>query len=107
MCMVQPHVSHLVRASQPDDIENQMIFQILGFDIMLDSKLRPQLIEINQMPSFQTDSTLDLRVKKGLIQDVLKTLCLNMNRKNSYKKEKRNKINDRLLKPTVKLSDVV
>lgn len=47
MCMVQPHVNHLVRASQPDDIENQMIFQILGFDIMLDSKLRPSLIEIN------------------------------------------------------------
>jgi hypothetical protein len=29
-----------------------------------------------------------------------------MNRKNGYKKEKRNKINDRLMKPTVKLSDV-
>ena len=83
-----------------------MVFQILGFDIMLDSKLRAQLIEINQMPSFATDSTLDLRIKKGLIQDVLKTLCLNMNRKNAYKKEKRNKINERLMKPTIKLSDV-
>jgi len=104
--MVQPHVNHLVRASQPDDIENQMIFQILGFDIMLDSKLRPSLIEINQMPSFATDSSLDLRIKKGLIQDCLKTLCLNMKRKGGYKKEKRNKINDRLMKPTIKLADV-
>jgi tubulin polyglutamylase TTLL6/13 len=26
MCMVQPHVNHLVKSSQPDDIENQMIF---------------------------------------------------------------------------------
>ena len=74
---------------------------------MLDAKLRPSLIEINQMPSFQTDSTLDLRVKKGLIMDVLKTLCLNMNRKNAYKKEKRNKVNDRLMKPTLKLSSEI
>jgi hypothetical protein len=104
--MVQPYVNHLVRASQPDDIENQMIFQILGFDIMLDSKLRPSLIEINQMPSFATDSTLDLRIKKGLISDCIKTLCLSMTRKNAYKKEKKNKVNDRLLKPSIKLADV-
>ena len=73
---------------------------------MLDSKLRPSLIEINQMPSFATESPLDLRIKKGLIQDCLKTLGLNMNRKNAYKKEKRNKVNDRLMKPVIKLADV-
>lgn len=58
------------------------------------------------MPSFATDSSLDLRIKKGLIQDCLRTLCLNINRKNAYKREKRNKINDRLMKPTIKLSDI-
>lgn len=84
--MVQPHVNHLVKSSQPDDVENQMIFQILGYDIMLDYKLRPSLIEINQMPSFATDSQLDLRIKKGLMTDVFKTLCLNLNRKAQYKK---------------------
>ena len=55
---------------------------------MLDSKLRPQLIEINQCPSFATDSMLDLRVKKGLLSDCLKTLSLNMNRKGAYKRER-------------------
>jgi tubulin polyglutamylase TTLL6/13 len=36
ICMVQPHISHLCRASQADfDLENMMCFQILGFDIML------------------------------------------------------------------------
>lgn len=29
-----------------------------------------------------------------------------MNRKNAYKKEKRNKVNDRLMKPVIKLADV-
>ena len=45
--MVQPHVNHLVKSCQPDDIENQLCFQILGFDIMIDHKLTPNLIEIN------------------------------------------------------------
>ena len=39
ICMVQPHVNHLVKSCQPDDIENQLCFQILGFDIMIDHKL--------------------------------------------------------------------
>ena len=64
---------------------------------MLDSKLRPSLIEINQMPSFATDSSLDYRVKRGLITDCLKTLCLNMNRRARYKKERRKKMTERLM----------
>jgi hypothetical protein len=53
------------------------------------------------MPSFATDSSLDYRVKKGLIDDVLKTLCLNVKRKNQYKHEKKNKLLDRLMKPSL------
>ena len=47
LCMVQPHINHLMRSCQPDDIENQLCFHILGFDIMIDSKLRPYLLEVN------------------------------------------------------------
>ena len=35
----------------PKSWENKVI-HILGFDIMIDSKLRPYLLEVNQMPSF-------------------------------------------------------
>jgi len=49
------------------------------------------------MPSFATDSTLDYRIKRGLITDCLKTLCLNMKRKNAYKVERRNRMTDRLM----------
>lgn len=95
--MVQPHINHLMRSCQPDDIENQLCFHILGFDIMINSKLRPYLLEVNQMPSFQTDSTLDYRIKRGLISDCLKTLCLSKKRKKQYKKEKKIKMTERLL----------
>ena len=104
--MVQPHVNHLVKSCQPEDIENQLCFQILGFDIMIDHKLTPNLIEINQCPSFATDSTLDYRIKRGLLTDCYKTLCLNLKRKKEYKWEKWNKMNDRLMqKPSfIKIS---
>ena len=43
----QNSMHHIFRSSQPDDMENQMCFQVLGFDVMFDSKLKPWLIEIN------------------------------------------------------------
>jgi hypothetical protein len=49
------------------------------------------------MPSFATDSSLDYKVKRGLITDCLKTLCLSMKRRNQYKKERRKKMDERLM----------
>jgi len=40
------------------------------------------------MPSFATDSPLDIKIKRGLITDVLKTLCLSFPRKKAYKEER-------------------
>jgi len=48
-----------------------MCFEILGFDIILDSKLKPWLLEINHTPSFQTDTPLDQRIKHNVIKEAL------------------------------------
>jgi len=61
-----------------------MCFQILGFDIMIDHRGKPWLIEVNQSPSFDTDSELDFNVKEGLIKDSLNLLNLSLRRKNKY-----------------------
>jgi tubulin polyglutamylase TTLL6/13 len=50
---------------------NNMCFEILGFDIILDSEGRPSLLEINHAPSFSTDSPLDSMIKKDVIRDAL------------------------------------
>jgi len=48
------------------------------------------------MPSFATGSPLDYKIKRGLIIDTLKMLCLSVNRKRQYKNEKKAKIDERL-----------
>jgi D-alanine-D-alanine ligase-like ATP-grasp enzyme len=57
-------------------MEGSLCFQILGFDIFVDRKARPWLIEVNQSPSFQTDSPLDRKVKLGVISDAINILSL-------------------------------
>ena len=77
----QPSISHTVKSCQPDDIENQLCFQVLGFDIILDSNLKPWLLEVNQSPSYATESGLDMRIKSKLIKDTLTLLNLSYKRK--------------------------
>jgi len=49
------------------------------------------------MPSFQTDSPLDYRVKRGVLVDSIRTLALTVKRKRKYKIDKRAKLTDRLM----------
>ncbi|POM66067.1 Tubulin polyglutamylase [Phytophthora palmivora] len=46
-------------------------YELFGFDLMLDSKLRPWLIEVNVSPSLMGGSPLDRRIKGLLLSDTL------------------------------------
>jgi tubulin polyglutamylase TTLL4 len=46
-------------------------FEVYGFDILLDSKLKPWLLEVNISPSLSSSSPFDKKVKTMLICDVL------------------------------------
>lgn len=46
-------------------------FELYGFDIMLDSKLEPWLIEVNGSPSMTANTPTDYRMKMGLMEDTL------------------------------------
>jgi tubulin polyglutamylase TTLL6/13 len=48
---------------------------------MLDKKLKPWLLEVNESPSFNDDTEVDKKVKTGLIEDSIRIL----NIKKSYK----------------------
>ena len=93
----QPYMSHIYRSCQPDDYDNSMCFQILGFDIMIDKHFQPWLIEVNQSPSFATDSALDYEVKKSVIQDAFKLLHLSQEKREEMVREKQKQTAERIL----------
>ena len=83
----EPSIKHIYKSCQAEDIENQMCFQILGFDIMLDSNLKPWLIEVNHAPSLATESAFDLKIKQKLVEDTIRLLNLTPKRKQQYVRE--------------------
>ena len=90
-------MSHIYRSCQPDDYDNSMCFQILGFDIMIDRNFKPWLIEVNQSPSFATDSPLDYEVKKQVLRDAFRLLNVNQERRQKFIKMKNKQMAERIL----------
>ncbi|XP_056282494.1 tubulin polyglutamylase TTLL4 [Pseudoliparis swirei] len=45
--------------------------ELFGFDIMLDEKLKPWLLEVNISPSLHSNTALDVAVKGQMIRDLL------------------------------------
>jgi len=60
-----------------------MCFEVLGFDVILDHKLRPYILEVNALASFGTDSPLDKKYKLDLMKDTFTILNLSTKRRNS------------------------
>jgi tubulin polyglutamylase TTLL6/13 len=70
--LAKPTISHNYHACQPEDYSNSMCFEILGFDIFIDEELNPFLLEVNETPSFATNSPLDWSIKKAVVLSSLK-----------------------------------
>lgn len=45
-------------------------FELFGFDILIDSKLEPWLLEVNLTPALSCDSPLDQKIKSNVIADL-------------------------------------
>jgi Tubulin-tyrosine ligase family len=88
---IQPQLSHMQRT---DDVSDSGCFEILGFDVLLDHKLKPWLLEVNHAPSFGTDSKLDVLVKSKVLKDMWSIVFdeKNRRRKRDSSKSDRTKI---------------
>uniref|UniRef100_A0A8D0EAA0 Tubulin tyrosine ligase like 13 n=1 Tax=Salvator merianae TaxID=96440 RepID=A0A8D0EAA0_SALMN len=71
-----PVLKHNYRTCFPNHVSGCACFEILGFDILLDRKLKPWLLEVNHSPSFTTDSRLDREVKDALLCDAINLINL-------------------------------
>lgn len=69
---IQPQLAHLYRTSQAK--EPDLCFDLLGFDVMLDHKLKPWMLEVNHMPSFRADTEIDYIIKRNMIKNALQIL---------------------------------
>ena len=96
---IQPELKHNYRTWQPSDYEASMCFEILGFDIFIDKKNRPWLLEVNLAPSFNEDSNVDREIKYNLLLDSFRLLGVSHNeklRKTKRREEFHNRIIQRI-----------
>ena len=49
-------------------------FELLGFDIMVDSKLKPWLLEVNTPPALDVETPVDEMIKPKLVKDIIEVL---------------------------------
>ncbi|CAG4935118.1 unnamed protein product [Colias eurytheme] len=92
-----PILKHSYHACFPSHDMVHACFEILGFDILLDHKLHPYILEVNHSPSFHTDTQLDREVKEGLLTDTFTMLNIWQCDKKRVLEEDRKRIRDRLL----------
>uniref|UniRef100_A0A182KD59 ATP-grasp domain-containing protein n=1 Tax=Anopheles christyi TaxID=43041 RepID=A0A182KD59_9DIPT len=92
-----PMLKHTYTASFPTHDIIQACFEVLGFDILIDHKLKPYVLEVNHSPSFHTDEAIDKEIKEALIADTFIMLNLNGEVKKRVLEEDKRRIQNRLL----------
>ncbi|CAF4317967.1 unnamed protein product, partial [Didymodactylos carnosus] len=98
-------LKHNYRACFPNHYRGSACFEILGFDILLDRKLKPYVLEVNHSPSFTTDAKLDREIKDALIFDTLLLLNMPAADKRKFLEEEKRKAKERLFHKTAGKKD--
>jgi len=91
------HEPQIVGAYSRCSKNRNVCFEIYGFDILLDNKLRPHLLEINISPSLSSSSPLDKKIKTTLITDTLNLIGVMPYDRKSYDREMESVLKKRLL----------
>ena len=97
LCAIQPNLAHHYHACQPEDLSKAMCFEVLGFDIILDEKARPYMLEVNHSPSFNTDSPLDKAIKSKVIGEALRLAWVSSKKKVNYYRKLKENVNKRAI----------
>lgn len=71
---VEPVISARTKTTAP---YSQNCFELYGFDVLVDSQLKPWLLEVNLSPSMQAESPLDWQIKSSLLADSFNLVGIN------------------------------
>ncbi|ETI55253.1 hypothetical protein F443_02072 [Phytophthora nicotianae P1569] len=77
---IQSLITRSLLAVQPTIIQDRHCFELYGYDVLIDSALKPWLIEVNASPSLTGDSVADYALKANLIQHTLDVVDLERRR---------------------------
>uniref|UniRef100_A0A671MQ15 Tubulin polyglutamylase ttll6-like n=1 Tax=Sinocyclocheilus anshuiensis TaxID=1608454 RepID=A0A671MQ15_9TELE len=91
-----PILKHNYHTCFPNHASGSACFEILGFDVLLDRRLKPWLLEVNHSPSFTTDSRLDREVKDSLLYDTLVLINLGACDRRKITEEEKRQVKERL-----------
>jgi len=81
--------NYVLQAMRKNNMFRLNCFEVFGFDILIDSDLKPWVLEVNLSPSLATDAPLDMKIKANLITDTLNLCGV---RKFDRRKESANKL---------------
>ena len=62
-------------------------FELYGYDILLDSNLKPWLMEVNVCPSLNSSSPIDRKIKTTLLCDIMNLVGVQPYNKKKYEEE--------------------
>jgi tubulin polyglutamylase TTLL4 len=91
---VEPHIYNTTTRCTK---HRNVCFELFGFDILLDSKLKAWLLEVNISPSLSSSSPLDKKIKTVLLCDTLNLVGVHPYDRNLYQKESEMQVKKRLL----------
>lgn len=63
------------------------MFELYGFDVILDQNLKPMLLEVNVLPSLSSSSELDKKIKTALMCDTFNLIGVVPYRRRLFEKE--------------------
>ena len=73
-----------------------LCFEVFGFDVLLDSKLKPWLLEVNVCPSLSLSSPFDKKIKTLVICDAFNTIGVQIYDRKQVEKEQEENLRKRI-----------
>lgn len=67
-------IYHSLLAVQPEMMNSAHSFELYGYDILIDDKINPHLIEVNSSPSLTATTVADRFLKEQVLTDMLKII---------------------------------
>ncbi|KAJ1518680.1 hypothetical protein HMI54_012564 [Coelomomyces lativittatus] len=93
--IVAPEIKRLIRRCFPH-MQESVCFELLGFDILLDRKLTPYVLEINHSPSLSCDTSLDHALKQTMLEELFQVLHLDSLNPQKWRHQERVEAQQRL-----------